>query len=134
MSDSISNKTTFLRAFNTLFFDFLNDIISVTPENTEIIASKCAVETIKKANPSILIKVWYQHLYLPYKEAIEQGNISVIYDANYHNDLAKLHTSKEIIDIIDKIREPIKTMSTRNKEISMEFIQKLSKLSCLYAS
>jgi hypothetical protein len=32
----MSDKSTILKTFNTHFFDFLDDIISIFPENTDI--------------------------------------------------------------------------------------------------
>lgn len=130
----MSDKTTINRAFNTLFFSFLDDIISIYPDNSDMIVAKTSFETFKKINPTIIIKVWYNYVYLPYIDIINEGNISFFFDKNYNEDLKYLANSKEILSVIDKIREPIRGMNEVNRQHSMKYIQNLCKLSLTYNS
>ncbi len=127
-----TDKSTILQAFNTNFFSFMDDIISVFPENTDIITAKKFFEITKKANPTIIIKIWYSHIQSQYSYAIEEGDISFFYEKNYADDLVHLVNSKEIMRTIDTLREPIRNMSEENKKHSMDYIQILSKLSDMY--
>ena len=129
-----SDKSTLMRAFNNHFFEFIDDIIRIFPENNDIAISKTSFSTIKMANPSIIIKSWYTFVYLPYKEVIEQGTISFFFDKDYSQDLADVSNSTQIMKIIDSLREPVKNMNDKNKEHSMKYIQNLSKLSFMYCS
>lgn len=128
----MTDKTTLMRAFNKHFFDFLDDIITIFPENKDIVIAKTSFETIKKANPSAILKAWYQFVYNPYQEVIDSGNITFFFEKDYGSDLANLSNSNEIMKMIDKIRDPIRSMSDTNKEHSMKYIQNLSKLSMMY--
>lgn len=128
----MTDKTTLLRAFNTHFFDFLSDIISITQNNHEICVAKTSFETIKRANPTIILKVWHKFVYTQYKEVIDQGDISFFFEKDYGSDLATLPNSTEIMKTIDKIRQPIKEMSEENKRHSAKYIQNLSKISMSY--
>ena len=128
----MTDKTTILRAFNTHFFDFLTDIISITQNNHEICVAKTSFETIKRANPTVILKVWYKFVYMRYKEVIDRGDISFFFEKDYGSDLATLQNSGEIMKTIDKIRQPIKEMSDENKAHSAKYIQNLSKLSMTY--
>jgi hypothetical protein len=130
----MADKTTYLRAFNAHFFDFIDDIISVIPDNQEIVYGKKSLETIKKANPTIIIKVWYSMVFLPYKDVIEAGNIEFFFDKDYKNEASQFANADEIVKIVDKLREPVRQMNGVNKEHSMKFIQNLSQLSMLYSS
>jgi hypothetical protein len=130
----MADKTTYLRAFNSHFFDFIDDIISVIPDNQEIVYGKKSLETIKKANPTLIIKVWYSMVFLPYKDVIEAGNIEFFFDKDYKNEVSQLANADEIVKIVDKLREPVRQMNGVNKEHSMKFIQNLSQLSMLYSS
>ena len=130
----MADKSTILRAFNTHFFDFLDDIIRIIPDNRDISVAKTSFDTIKRANPTIILKVWYQFVYSPYKDVIEQGNISFFFEKDYGSDLANLNNAGEIMKTIDKIRQPIKEMSDENKAHSTKYIQNLSKLSMTYMS
>lgn len=128
----MTDKSTILKTFNTHFFDFLDDIIGIFPENTDIATAKKSFETIKRANPTAILKVWSQYVYSPYKAVIDAGNIEFFFEKDYGSDLNLLANSGEIMKIIDVIREPVRSMSETNKAHSMKYIQNLSKLSMLY--
>jgi hypothetical protein len=127
----MADKSTILRAFNTHFFDFLNDIINVT-DNEEIKVAKTSFELFKRANPTLIIKVWYSKIYSPYKDVISKGNISFFFEKDYSSDLTNVANMKEIMKIIDKIREPIRTLDKTNLELTTKYIQNLSELSLHY--
>jgi hypothetical protein len=128
-----SDKSTILHAFNSNFFEFMNDISSLFPDNADIITAKKAFEMAKKANPTIIIKIWFSNIQQPYSSIIESGDISFFYDKDYASDLGGLTNSNEILKIIDTLRQPIKSMSDVNKQHSMNYIQILSKLSLVYS-
>ena len=129
---SMTDKSTILKTFNQHFFDFLTDIITIFPENNDIITAKKSFENIKRLNPSIIIKVWKNYVYSPYQSVIDSGDINFFFDKDYQSDLQTLSNSGEIIKMIDAMRNPIKNMSDTNKSHSMKYIQNLSKLSALY--
>ena len=127
------DKTTISRTFNTNFFDFFNELLVLFPGNTGIMTGKNAFEMAKKANPTILIKVWYNFVYSRYKNVIDEGDITFFYDKDYNDDVGHLGSSKAILDIIDSLRDPIRIMSDENKAHSMRYIQVLSRLSEAYS-
>lgn len=129
----MSNKTSILRAFNTHFFEFVDDIIRIFPENVDIQASKKSFDLIKHANPTAIIKAWFKYVYTQYKIVIDNGNIRFFFEKNYKDDLSILANANEIMNIIDTLREPIKLMSITNQATTMQYIQNLSKLSELYS-
>uniref|UniRef100_A0A6C0L925 Uncharacterized protein n=1 Tax=viral metagenome TaxID=1070528 RepID=A0A6C0L925_9ZZZZ len=128
----MSDKTTVLRAFNTHFFEFLDDLLRVFPDNKEISYAKTSFETIKRANPRAIIKSWYNFVFLPYKDVIDNGNITFFIDKDYCSDLSHLNKSEEIMKMIDNIRKPIREMDETNKTHALKYVQNLSKLSDLY--
>jgi hypothetical protein len=128
----MTDKTTILKAFNTHFFDFLNDIIGIIKENEDIIYAKSSFETVKRANPTAILKSWFSFVYLPYKDIIDSGNVDFICQKDFRNDIADFSNQEEILNSINKIREPIKNMNDVNKQHSMKYIQNLSKLSLAY--
>ena len=128
-----SDKSTILHAFNTNFFEFINDISTLFPDNPDIIKAKIAFEMAKKANPTIIVKIWFSNIQQPYSSIIKSGDISFFYDKDYASDLGNLTNSNEILKIIDTLRQPIKSMSDVNKQHSMNYIQILSKLSLVYS-
>lgn len=128
----MSDKSTILRGFNNLFFEFLNDISSIFPDNTDIKDTQTSLEFFKKANPTCIIKAWNYFVAVPYKDIIENGDISFFCDKDYNNDLVYMSNADEIMKAIDRIRDPIKNMNDSNKSTSMTYIQNLSKLSNVY--
>ena len=67
---------TILSAFNDHFMEFVNDIISIFPEDADIIIAKNYFVLIRKANPKMIIKIWQNYIADKYKDAISNGNIS----------------------------------------------------------
>ena len=128
----MSDKSTILKTFNTHFFDFLDDIISIFPENTDIKTARKSFDNIKKLNPSIIIKVWHSYVYMPYSEVIDNGNIEFFFEKDYKVDLQTVANSGEIIKMIDVMRGPMKEMTPTNKAHSTKYVQNLSKLSKIY--
>ena len=128
----MTDKSTILKGFNTHFFNFLDDVASIIEDNDEILTSKAFFETVKKANPTLIIKCWNLYVYQPYKEIIDSGNIQYFLEKDYKSDISVLANSSEIMNGIDKIRAPIKSMSEVNQQHSMKYIQNLSKLSTVY--
>ena len=126
------NKSTLLKGFNNLFFEFLDDILTVFPGNKEIKYAKNSFDIMRKANPIILIRAWYNRVYTPYRDQIDSGDISFFFDKDYNSDLNKVQGSEEIMKMIDKIRKPLQDMGDANKEHSAIYIHKLSKISFLY--
>jgi hypothetical protein len=128
----MADKTTLLRAFNTHFFDFIDDILNIFPENEDLKVTKIALQTIKKTNPTSILKAWQYFVFSPYRNVIEDGNITFFFDKDYSADLNYMPNAKEIMGVIDQLREPVRSMSDVNKSHSMKYIQNLSKLSNNY--
>ncbi len=130
----MTDKSTVLKTFNTQFFAFLQDIITIFPENKDIASAKKSFEMIKMANPSLLIKVWLNYIYTPYAAEIDQGDIQFFFDKDYSKDLNKVANSGEVLRVIDTLREPVRQMSPTNKEHTAKYLQILSKLSNVYST
>lgn len=126
------DKTTILRAFNNHFFEFVDDMITIFPDNDDLQSSRKSFDIIKRANPSTIIKAWFLYVFSPYRDIIEKGDISFFFEKDYSNDLCHLKNPQTIMNIIDSLREPVRQMSDLNKEHSIKYIQNLSKLSELY--
>lgn len=129
----MADKTTLLRAFNNHFFEFIDDIIHIFPNKHELNVSKTSFETIKKANPTAIIKAWKIYVYDPYSDAIEKGDITFFFEKDYSSDLQGMHNAKNIMQTIDTFREPVKEMGESNKQHTMKYIKNLSKLANMYS-
>ena len=129
-----NNKSLLLKSFHKQLFDFLDDIISIMPDNTELVKSKVYFTTIKQANPTMIIKIWYQYILLPYRDLIEGGNVDYFLDKDYTEDLQYIPYAADVLRIIDtSIRIPIKEMEKENKDKCTKYIQIISKISEVYS-
>ncbi len=128
----MNDKSTVLKAFNNHFFEFIQDIINIFPENEDLKSTKTGLEFFKKANPTCIIKSWQYFVHEKYKDVIEQGDITFFFEKDYNNDLTYMSNATDIMKAIDKIREPIRNMGDENKTHTMKYIQNLSKLSQVY--
>ena len=130
----MTSKSASLKAFNTHFDEFVNDVINVFPENTDIKSAKNIVVMTRKANVTLIVKVWYSYVYSPYKTRIDSGDLEFFINKDYSEDLDGVSNAKDIMSSIDSLRAPIKLMSDVNKAHSLKSVQNLCKLSELYNS
>jgi hypothetical protein len=130
----MSGNSTILTAFNDHFIEFLDDIITVFPEDPDILASKNSMLLIRKANPRLIIQIWNSYVVGKYKSMIDEGNIDFFINKDYTDDLVHADNSKKIVEVIDRLRNPIKSMIPEDQAKTMKYIQNLTKLSTIYGS
>ena len=130
----MSANSTLLTAFNDHFIEFLDDIIRVFPEDADILTSKNSVLLIRKANPRLIIQIWKSYIVDKYKNVIEEGNIDFFINKDYSGDVANAENSTKIVEVIDRLRNPVKSMKPEEQEKTMKYIQNLTKLATLYFS
>ena len=118
-----------LTVFNDHFVDFINDVQSVFPEDPDILTAKNALTAVRKANPKMIVKIWKAFIAEKYRSEIEAGDISFFVDKDYSSDVSTSNSSDKIMESIDRLRVPIKNMTTENQAITMKYIQNLTKLS-----
>ena len=133
-TQAIPDKLLIMKTFNKQFFDFLDDVIRSTESNDKIKIARSHFETLKKMNPSLIIKIWYNHIYIPYKSIILQGDFSFFLEKDYTEDVSKLQNAKEVIYQIETaVKEPIRNMNSVNQSHCMGYIKLLSQLSEVYS-
>ena len=128
----MADKSTLLKTFNTQFFAFLKDVMTIFPDNKELAKGKKSFELISMASPSIIIKIWHSHVNRLYKEHIDKGDLDYFIEKDYSSDLELLSDAEEVLRIINMIREPIRYMDETNKDHTRKYLQILSKLSLMY--
>jgi hypothetical protein len=128
------NKLEILQAFNNHFFEFVEDIQNVFPNDADIMVTKLALSAVRKLNPKMIIKIWYEYIANKYNDQIEIEELSFFIDKDYSHDLTDLGSSSanNIMSKIDVLREPIRNMGEENQQKSMKYIKNLSKLSKIY--
>jgi hypothetical protein len=132
MASEKNDKSILLTAFNTQFYDFLDDIESVFINDHAIKQAKNALVLIKKVNPTLVIKLWYNYIVVNYESEIDSNNINFFIEKDYKNDLRYLNSSDDIMKHIDSLREPVRNMGESNQKKSLMYIKNLCILSKLY--
>ncbi len=129
----MADKSTLMRSFNIHFVEMMSDIISLYPKNSELKSGLNSFEMVKNLNPSLVIKTWFSKVVTPYHDIIKKGDISFFCEKDYSQDLGKISNANDIISIIEKIREPIRSMSPTDKQHTIKYIQNLCILAEMYS-
>jgi hypothetical protein len=124
--------SSILKAFNKHLVDFINDIISVFPDNRDLKVTKTALHTWKRINPKSILEIWKTCITDKYKMQIEKGDYGFFINKNYKEDISGCDNSSDILTAIEQLRNPISLMSKENQEKAIKYIQNLTKLSILY--
>ena len=125
----MNTNSLVLKAFNKKFFEFLDDVIRIFPENLHIINSRDYFETIKRANPKLLVKIWHSFIWTPYNDKISEGDLTFFFEKDYAEDLRLLPNGDELIRVINtSLRDPLKQMDETNRGHCMKHFQLVSKL------
>lgn len=124
-------SSNILTAFNNHFVEFIDDIQQVFPEDQDVLVAKNALSAIRKANPRLIVKIWNTFIVGKYRSEIESGNIDFFLNKDYSQDLANADNAGRILESIDRLREPIRSMGIENKEKCIKYIQNLTKLAAM---
>lgn len=132
----MASNSTILTAFNTQFFEFIDDVVKLFPEDKAITQCKQILSLAKKGNPKLIISYWFQYMTVPYFKQISEGDISFFIEKNYQDDLGNVNKNakenEQFIKEINRLREPVRKMDDTNKGICMKYIQNMAKLSQMY--
>lgn len=128
----MADKSTILKLFNEHFFEFMDELSIIFPENLDIVASINLFKLTKSANVTLLIKIWYTYVETPYGDILRQDNLDYFLDKDYKDDLVNLPNAANALRGIDMLRKPIKETSQVNKEHSLNYIKNLCKMSVAY--
>jgi hypothetical protein len=123
-----ASNTNLLTIFNDHFVEFLTDIHNVFPDDTDILTAKNSLIAIRKANPKLIVRIWIKYVANPYQERILAGDVNFFIEKDYTKDLTRSAHADQIMDCIDRLRNPVKQMSHDNQAKTMKYIQNLCKL------
>ena len=127
------DKTTILRAFNSQFEEFLEDVEVLFPENKDIRTTKTGLTMMKKANPKMIMSVWYRYICVKYEDEIENENLEYFLSKDYSSDLKMDEGgANKVLEAIDKIRQPLRELETENKKKCIQYLKNLNTLSKIY--
>ena len=121
-----------LKTFNDHFIEFIEDIIKVFPENSDLVSIKNSFISFRKLNPKLVLGVFRTYVIDKYSGEIDSKNIDFFINKNYESDLQDNSSSSMIIEKIDKLRDPVREMSEDNQQKVLKYLQNLKKLCLLY--
>ena len=121
-----------LKTFNDHFIEFIEDIIKVFPENSDLVAIKNSFINFRKLNPKLVLGVFRTYVIDKYSDEIDAKNIDFFINKNYETDLQDNSSCSMIIEKIDKLRDPVREMSEDNQQKVLKYLQNLKKLCLLY--
>ena len=77
----------------------------------------------------MIVEIWKAFIADKYREEIAVGDIRFFINKDYSTDVSSASGSDKIMESIDRLREPIKNMTSENQAKVMKYIQNLTKLS-----
>lgn len=128
-ADATIGKSFIVKGFNKHFDEFIEDVQSVFPEDDEVKTMKNLLYLFKKTNPRLILEYWNAYISIPYKEPIENGDISFFVNKDYSADVTM---TDGISSFIERLRGYVKNMAADNQSKSMKYIQNLCNLTKLY--
>ena len=128
----MADKSIILKLFNEHFFEFMDELSIIFPENLDIAASINLFKLTKSANVTLLIKIWYTYVESPYGDILRKDNLDYFLDKDYNDDLVNLPNASNALRGIDMLRKPIKETTQVNKQHSLNYIKNLCKMSIVY--
>ena len=125
---------SFLKAFNNHLKEFITDITTVLPKDSELRTTKFFLEGLILIKPTQIIKAWKLYIIEPYKLQISKGDYNFFLNKDYTNDIGKGvdGNSNDILNAISRIRIKLKNLDEVDKKKTIKYVQNLSKLCELY--
>jgi hypothetical protein len=129
----MSQKSSYLSAFNNHFSEFVDDILTIFPDNRDVLNAKSSLTLLRKANPLIVIKFWRHYIVANYRAQLEAGDCDFFLKKDYRLDVENHSTGADtIVDAIERFRTPLASLPADELQKCVKYIQNLSKLSLLY--
>jgi hypothetical protein len=125
-------KSNILTVFNNHFIEFIEDVVSIFPNDIDLLSVKNLFILIRKTNPKLIITVFHKYVVLKYETQINNENIDFFIEKDYKEDLTNNDNSDKIIEAINRLRNPIRLMDYKNKLNTIKYLQNLCKLSSSY--
>ena len=122
--------TNFVKVFNNHLVEFLDDVITIFPDNTDIQTGRTFIIGIKKVNPKKILDIWKRFVNDVYQKEIGEGNMDFFLTKDYTQDLQ--YTTGNVIGIINNIKIQLRDTSKENQEKALKYVQNLCKICNLY--
>jgi hypothetical protein len=131
----MSNNSLILSGFNNHFVEFIDDMLSIFPNNKDILTAKRSITQLRSINPKLIITFWKSYVVATYGSQIEAGDCDFFLKKDYRDDITALDggaSSSELMEVVERLRAPLSELSQENMSKCVKYIQNLAKLSMLY--
>lgn len=135
----MASNQQILKTFLDQFNQFLEEIVTLFPNDKELVSCKIYFEGLRKINPRVIITYWKYLVADKYDDNVESENIDFFINKNYNEDIETLAKTRNwegdysyINNKIEAIRDQLVKLSDNNKKITMKYIINLTRLSKLY--
>lgn len=122
----------YLTAFNDRYEEFVDKIVEMFPKDADVLATRTIFILMRKSNPKLLIKAWENYVQRKYTNEINSGDIRFFIDKDYKSDLSENPDSDYVISVINRLREPINSLSEEQFDIVVKYLQQLNSLCATY--
>ena len=126
------DKTEIASIFNTQLLGLLQDLARVIPSHPDLVQSRTAITLLTHTSPSLIIKMWSESIYKKYAEVIDAGDAAFFMCKDYSADLAGTGNANHVLEIIERLRAPMRDIDPVNYPRVMKYVQNLSKLAAIY--
>ena len=121
-----------LKIFNNQLSEFLDDLITLFPNDVDLKASRMAVNALKKVNPKSLLTNWKYYVTDKYKKQIFEGDINFFLTKDYENDITDVEDKGAAMKAINRLKPALNKIGDANKLKASKYLINLTKLSELY--
>lgn len=127
------NKDQIVEAFNNHFIEFISDIEKVFPNDTDITLARKSLTKTFVLFPKLLIKKFNETVVSFYSNEIESGDLNFFIENDYRTTHGyKVKDEAWILEKIDCLREPVRSMTDDDKAKVVQYLKNLTKLCNLY--
>ena len=125
-------SSQYVQAFNDQFEELLDAIATIFPDDLEIRSASRGLKRLRKINPKLIVRVFYEYVDKPYGSYIHDNNLKFFLEKDYKKDVSKSMFGTEILSKIEVIKNPIANMSLEQQSVILKYFQNLCKLTTLY--
>lgn len=129
--DSI--KPQALQEFNNQFFELIDDVNRIFPDQTEIKNTKMFVTLASKVKPTCVMEFVKGYIITPYGSYIKEGNLDFFSNNDFSKD-SNVGGSDYILDKIKIVTNYINRMTDNEKKTVVIYLQNMTELCELYYS
>ena len=132
----MSNKQFILKTFKKEFNEYFSFIKqNFTFEKSEIRYFDNIVNMFVKYGGTKSIEVWFTYFTVPYGKCILEGNLDYFIDKDYNHDIKVFELEQNIeyiLKVINQTKEELIALDKDKKDICVDYLQKLTKMSIMY--